>query len=99
MMFRSCRSEMMPLPLAAMMRCLPSLMSRRTHHANFAHHGRRLHHLPVRANIMQKPLLLFAKGEYDYICSTYVRGCIAYGFPLDGAVPPAAIEIIKRIKG
>ena len=44
-------------------------------------------------------VVLFARGEYDYISSTYVRGCIAYGFPLDGAVPPEAIEIIKRIKG
>ena len=41
-------------------------------------------------------VLLFSKGEYDYISSTYVRGCIAYGFPLDGAVPPEAIEIINK---
>ena len=40
----------------------------------------------------------FADEKYNYISSTYVRGCIAYGFPLEGSVPPAAIEIIKKLK-
>ena len=39
---------------------------------------------------------LLAKEEYDYISSTYVRGCISYGFPLDRCVPPEAIELIKK---
>ena len=40
----------------------------------------------------------FASDKYDYISSTYVRGCIAYGFPLDGSVPKAAIKIIEKLK-
>ncbi len=40
----------------------------------------------------------FANEKYDYISSTYVRGCIAYGFPLDKSVPEAAIKIIKKLK-
>ena len=41
---------------------------------------------------------LFADEKYAYISSTYVRGCIAYGFPLEGSVPPAAIETINKLK-
>ena len=43
-------------------------------------------------------LSFFADEKYDHISSTYVRGCIDYGFPLDRAVPKAAIKIIKKLK-
>lgn len=41
-------------------------------------------------------LCLFADEKYGYISSTYVRGCIEYGFPLDECVPSPAIEYIAQ---
>ena len=42
---------------------------------------------------------LFAQDRYCHISSTYVRGCIGYGFSLEGSVPAPAIEIINRRSG
>ena len=51
MLFRL-RSKMMLLALLAMMRCLP--IRRRRASSAKRHHVRRTHHLPDRANIMEK---------------------------------------------
>ena len=40
---------------------------------------------------------LISNGKYDYLSSTYVRGCIEYGLPLGESVPAAALNIIKEI--
>ncbi|MBR6917282.1 MAG: pantetheine-phosphate adenylyltransferase [Clostridia bacterium] len=42
-------------------------------------------------------VLFMSPEKYSYISSTYVRGCIEYGFSLDGAVPKEAIELIGDI--
>ena len=41
-------------------------------------------------------VFLPAKPELSCISSTYVRELLRYGCPLEGAVPPAAIEILQR---
>ena len=41
---------------------------------------------------------LFADPAYDHISSTYVRGCIEYGFELDGAVPESVRKLIDKYK-
>ncbi len=40
----------------------------------------------------------FANEKYGYISSTYVRGCISYGFSLEGSVPDEAISLIEEMK-
>ncbi|MBQ7669902.1 MAG: pantetheine-phosphate adenylyltransferase [Clostridia bacterium] len=40
---------------------------------------------------------LISNGKYDYLSSTYVKGCIEYGLPLGESVPEAALKIIKEI--
>lgn len=40
---------------------------------------------------------LISDSKYDYLSSTYVRGCIEYGLPLGESVPSAALDIIKEI--
>jgi len=39
---------------------------------------------------------LFADERYGHISSTYVRGCIEYGFSLDGIVPAAVLGMIGK---
>ncbi len=41
-------------------------------------------------------LCMFSASEYEHISSTYVRGCIEYGFSLDGIVPAPARELIEK---
>lgn len=41
-------------------------------------------------------IILPSRKELSYISSTYVRELIKYKKPLEGAVPPGAIELINR---
>ena len=43
-------------------------------------------------------VLLFSDSRYDYISSSYVRGCIEYCIPLSGSVPESAVKLIEKIK-
>ena len=38
---------------------------------------------------------LFSNGKYDYVSSSYVRGCVEYGVPLGDCVPPSVIEMLN----
>ncbi len=39
---------------------------------------------------------LFSDGKYDYVSSSYVRGCIEYGMPLGDCVPESVVEMLNR---
>lgn len=43
-------------------------------------------------------VLLFSDPSSEYISSTYVRGLIGYGLPLNGAVPMSVARIIDNLK-
>ncbi len=43
-------------------------------------------------------VVLFADEKYDHISSTYVRGCIEYGYPLSDSVPEEVVSLIEGRK-
>ncbi|MBQ7714958.1 MAG: pantetheine-phosphate adenylyltransferase [Clostridia bacterium] len=43
-------------------------------------------------------VILFSDEKYDHISSTYVRGCIEYGYPLNDSVPEEAVSLIEGKK-
>ena len=39
---------------------------------------------------------LFSNGKYDYVSSSYVRGCVEYGVPLGDCVPSSVVEALNK---
>ncbi len=39
---------------------------------------------------------LFSNGRYDYVSSSYVRGCVEYGVPLGDCVPSSVFDMLKK---
>ena len=42
---------------------------------------------------------LFSNGKYDYMSSSYVRGCVEYGMPLDSCVPESVVAMLEKKSG